>query len=102
VPGGYAWLGAPWFQYGLVAEGEMYGGNGGFSLRRRSAMLDITSRNNWTEGNEDMWFADHIRDSGGKWHMARQNVAMHFAYVSLGLATSMPASCQTRALTLSA
>lgn len=36
--GGYDWVGAPW----PWIQQQYYGGNGGFSLRRRSTMLDIT------------------------------------------------------------
>lgn len=38
-------------------------------------MLDITRSNAWEEGgNEDMWFANYIRDSDGKWPISTQDV----------------------------
>ena len=45
----YDYVGAPW-STGLV-------GNGGFSLRKRSKMLEIIEKSPYESGNEDMFFA---------------------------------------------
>lgn len=50
----YDWYGAPWPQHNDTV------GNGGFSLRKVSKMLDITSKYEYKKdsllGNEDTWF----------------------------------------------
>jgi hypothetical protein len=50
--GGYDWLGAKWPNFPSYA-----GGNGGFSIRRRSTMLNITRQHGdqWDGGNEVNW-----------------------------------------------
>ena len=52
----YDYVGAPW-STGLV-------GNGGFSLRRRSKMLEIVESLPYTTGNEDMYFALNAKLKG--------------------------------------
>ena len=76
--GGYDWVGAPWDLRGYPAA--PWGGNGGFSLRRRDTMLNITLSNVWNGQTEDVWFADRIRDSTNRF--PTQRVAMEFAFVS--------------------
>lgn len=77
--GGYNWVGAPWDAHGYPAE--PFGGNGGFSLRRRDTMLNLTRSNTW-DGitTEDVWFSDHIRESSPRFPSA--SVAMQFSFVS--------------------
>jgi hypothetical protein len=50
--GRYDYVGAPWYN-----NGQPEIGNGGFSLRRRSAMLDIISWYHYNGENEDIYFA---------------------------------------------
>jgi hypothetical protein len=51
----YNWCGAPW-----LAK-RMGCGNGGFSLRRVSKMIEICNRYGSSEYNEDMYFDTHLR-----------------------------------------
>lgn len=50
--GRYDYVGAPWYNNGVPEIG-----NGGFSLRSRSAMLDIISWYHYNGENEDVYFA---------------------------------------------
>jgi hypothetical protein len=47
----YSYIGAPWHVFNLL------GGNGGFSLRRKSAMLQVIDQCHSTESQEDMWYS---------------------------------------------
>ena len=55
--GRYDYVGAPWLNNGTAEIG-----NGGFSLRKRSAMLDIISWYHYNGENEDVYFANGCRD----------------------------------------
>lgn len=45
--GGYDWVGAVWTHLGYPFPNTPWGGNGGFSLRRRSTLLSITEQFVW-------------------------------------------------------
>ncbi|KAM0749593.1 hypothetical protein T439DRAFT_357926 [Meredithblackwellia eburnea MCA 4105] len=56
---GYDWVGSPWFSRGP----SPWGGNGGTSLRKKSALLHVTSERQWDRVDpEDVWFAREIDD----------------------------------------
>jgi hypothetical protein len=91
---GFDWVGAPW----TSAEGA-HGGNGGFSMRKRSSMLALTrnvtiARIDNTEP-EDVWFSQKLEGLPGvKWptqHQGRFSVEQQFdemnewAYSPLGM-----------------
>ena len=67
---GYDYIGAPWFwAYGDYKDKRYKdlkdfkkGGNGGFSLRKRSAMINIIENNNRDYEYEDMYFSNAIKD----------------------------------------
>lgn len=71
---GYDWVGAPWDPEGL------YGGNGGLSLRRVSAILDVLrneERIDFTEP-EDVWLTERLgRRPGAK--LANGTVSLTFS-----------------------
>ncbi|KAJ3024170.1 hypothetical protein HKX48_005573 [Thoreauomyces humboldtii] len=50
----YDWVGAPW-----PHRRKLRGGNGGFSMRRKSRMLRCIDSQTWQKGgpNEDVWFS---------------------------------------------
>ena len=48
----YDYVGAPW-----IHLPNMNGGNGGFSLRKKSKMLEIISKNKYNNENEDVYFS---------------------------------------------
>ncbi|KAJ3146371.1 hypothetical protein HDU89_006236 [Geranomyces variabilis] len=50
----FDWIGAPW-----PHRRQLRGGNGGFSMRRKSRMLRCIERQTWQRGgpNEDVWFS---------------------------------------------
>jgi hypothetical protein len=50
----YDYVGAPWKHLP-----DMNGGNGGFSLRKKSKMLEIISKNNYNNENEDVYFSKY-------------------------------------------
>lgn len=76
--GGYDWMGAPWDLRGYPAE--PWGGNGGFSIRRRETMLNITKSFTWDEKTpEDVWFADRIAETTKRF--PTQDIAMTFSFV---------------------
>lgn len=79
---GYAWVGAPWDLRGYPAE--PWGGNGGLSIRRRSVMLNITSKYEWDGSAEDVWFTKLINlEANGTSLFPEQSLAMRFSYESL-------------------
>jgi hypothetical protein len=67
----YDFIGAP---LGLNDSGKMLGVSGGLSLRNRKAMLDVTSKADWTAERdtsgtvqpfwEDSWFWDKLKKFG--------------------------------------
>ncbi|KAM0746990.1 hypothetical protein T439DRAFT_383623, partial [Meredithblackwellia eburnea MCA 4105] len=78
--GGYDWVGAPWDLRGYPAS--PWGGNGGFSLRRRDVMVDLTERFEYDgHSAEDVWFANKIHETTGRF--PEQDVAMAFSFESL-------------------
>jgi len=56
----YDYVGAPWKHAASSAQPKLRVGNGGFSLRRVSAMRDASGT---TDGelNEDVWFAERVQ-----------------------------------------
>ena len=52
----YSWCGAPW---SFMRHGGC--GNGGFSLRRVSTMIDICNKYGSTERAEDLYFNSHLK-----------------------------------------
>ena len=55
----YSWVGAPWFP-------DVYGGNGGLSLRNVSAIVNLLEREERPVGYrqwEDMWLSEKLGDS---------------------------------------
>lgn len=57
VTSNYDYIGAPWLVSGYVPTKERdFIGNGGFSLRRTTKMLNIIENNKWDENNE--WHED--------------------------------------------
>ncbi|KAK4704146.1 hypothetical protein P7C70_g2068, partial [Phenoliferia sp. Uapishka_3] len=75
---GYDWVGAQWWFRGYPMPA--YGGNGGFCIRRRQAMLDITREfgQDWHGENEDLWYAEMIKKTSNQF--PEQNVSMAFAF----------------------
>jgi len=66
LPYGFSCVGAPWIWW---PSNELQGGNGGFSLRKKSIMLKIIEQypyNNRNHGNEDIYFSNHSISVGGK------------------------------------
>lgn len=74
-------LGAPWGWRGYPTI--PWGGNGGFSLRRRSRMLDLTERftEDWERERpaEDYWFAHKLEETTTAF--PETDFAMSFAFV---------------------
>ncbi|KAK4705790.1 hypothetical protein P7C70_g402, partial [Phenoliferia sp. Uapishka_3] len=98
---GYDWVGAQWWfrfvSFYFVAQAwscglnvslpssrgypqAPYGGNGGFCIRRREAMLNVTRQfgQEWDGENEDMWFADRLQRTSNQF--PAQDIAMSFAF----------------------
>jgi hypothetical protein len=66
----YAWVGAPWNQdwhFGDLPGKDLRVGNGGFSVRNRSFILDLLNTTAFQEGiPEDYWYSYYIPLNGGK------------------------------------
>ena len=81
----YDYVGAPWgFQ--------MHGGNGGFSLRSKQAMIDIIENSRPypyrfpEDGNEDVWFCNQMKRNekiSQKWKLAPREVCQLFSVESI-------------------
>ncbi|CAN8096556.1 unnamed protein product [Discula destructiva] len=70
----YDWIGAPW------NPGARFGGNGGLSIRRVSAILDVLRsqlRADWSEA-EDVWLAERLGHRPNA-RMANATVALTFS-----------------------
>ncbi|KAH8653403.1 hypothetical protein BX600DRAFT_515679 [Xylariales sp. PMI_506] len=70
----YDWIGAPWNPHGR------YGGNGGLSLRRVSAMIEILRDQIRVDGSEpeDVWLAERLAHRPGA-KMANGSVSLTFS-----------------------
>ena len=86
----YDYIGAPWClpanrivrAYHLQGRAGNMVGNGGFSLRSREVMLNITrtqTQNNHAESEEDLFFAIHIDYNGSPFRIPNSSVAYEFA-----------------------
>ncbi|KAM0753806.1 hypothetical protein T439DRAFT_322695 [Meredithblackwellia eburnea MCA 4105] len=75
---GYDWVGAPWWFLGYPFK--PYGGNGGFCIRRREAMLNVTRQfgDEWNGENEDMWIAARLEKTSNQF--PETNVSMKFSF----------------------
>lgn len=62
------YVGAPW-------RFQTHGGNGGFSWRSVSAMIDISSRYRIGSENEDVFFCNHMNG----WKLATRDVCSRFS-----------------------
>jgi hypothetical protein len=97
--GGYDWVGAVWTHLGYPFPNTPWGGNGGFSLRRRSTLLSITEQFDWDgepevrepltpiqvspdlcSDSQDLWFTYRINETTRRF--PEQPVSMNFALVS--------------------
>jgi len=54
----FDYVGAPWTQEGTIAASNGKVGNGGFSLRRKSKMLEIIEKVPYPGDNEDLYFSN--------------------------------------------
>ncbi|KAI0177658.1 hypothetical protein BJ166DRAFT_475762 [Pestalotiopsis sp. NC0098] len=70
----YDWIGAPWNPSGR------YGGNGGLSLRRVSAMIDVLRDQVRPDGSEpeDVWLAERVAHRHGA-HVANGTTSLTFS-----------------------
>lgn len=71
----YDYVGAPW-------KFQQHGGNGGFSLRTKKAMLDVIKNNPYqgesVHGYEDVYFSNSLLFSD-KWKLAPREVCKKFS-----------------------
>jgi len=62
----YDYIGAPWLKTAYIPTKERdYIGNGGFSLRKKSKMIQIIKNHKWDENNEwheDLFFSKKYKD----------------------------------------
>lgn len=76
------WIGAPW-RWAQPKQPFFHGGNGAFSLRRKSAMLRLLSQETYEgKGNEDMWFVDRMvkaNEKGGAFKLNDRTEGAKFA-----------------------
>lgn len=70
----YDWIGAPW------NPGGRWGGNGGLSIRRVSAMIDILRNQKRVDGSEpeDVWLAERLAHRPGS-KVANGTVSLTFS-----------------------
>ncbi|EQB57282.1 hypothetical protein GCG54_00007391 [Colletotrichum gloeosporioides] len=70
----YDWIGAPW------NPGGRWGGNGGLSIRRVSAMIDILRNQKRVDGSEpeDVWLAERLAHRPGS-KVANGTVSLMFS-----------------------
>ncbi|WQF76397.1 hypothetical protein CDEST_01411 [Colletotrichum destructivum] len=70
----YDWIGAPW------NPGGRWGGNGGLSIRRVSAMIDILRHQKRVDGSEpeDVWLAERLAHRPGS-KVANGTVSLTFS-----------------------
>lgn len=70
----YDYVGSPW-------KFQEHGGNGGLSIRSRSAMIEISEsslyRNANVDGQEDVYFSNRMINS--KWNLAPRQICSDFA-----------------------
>jgi len=72
----YDWYGAPWYQPHIGLTNVV--GNGGFSLRKISKMIEITEthKNDRINENEDTWFC---RTHGNEMNICPLDIACNFS-----------------------
>jgi hypothetical protein len=70
----YDWVGAPW------GTGSKYGGNGGLSLRRVSAIIDILKHQErvFDTQPEDVWLTERLGNRPGA-HTANGTISLQFS-----------------------
>ena len=78
----YDFIGAPWAHRGITSEGYLpqFGGNGGLSLRSRSASLKVVRQFPWRHEAEDLYFTRNLPRVGAK--VAPDSVAERLAVES--------------------
>ncbi len=63
ITSNYDYVGSPWLRSGYkITENCDYIGNGGFSLRKTSKMLEIIDKIPWNQQYEDLYFATKYND----------------------------------------
>lgn len=75
----YDYIGSPWLQTGYELTKKCdYIGNGGFSLRKTSKMLEIIDKIPWNDDYEDLYFA--TKYDGIKVKKPSYDIAMQFCF----------------------